>query len=578
MHRKIMFFILFLTVSLSFAFGQEQGVEKLKVSDKDSKWWNEVFTIKNPPDWAKGIGYEIFVRSFYDSNGDGIGDFNGITEKLDYLKSLGVTHIWLMPIHPSKNYHGYDVLDYYAVNPQYGTMEDFENLVKEAHKRGIKVLIDFVYNHTSKDHPWFIDSATNENSKYKDWYVWTNVDPGDWPNPTGQSKQRVWNKFNFIKGAYREGWYFYSAFNFTIPDLNLENPEVIKELKNIAKFWIDKGVDGFRIDAARFVTAKGPDAQADTPETIAFWKDFMGYLKKVKPDIYVVAEIFAGPDIVQKYYQGGTTFTHGFNFEFSTSFVIPLLVASKAKVPSAKMLSWYNSKAFPITFLVPFLSNHDVGRFGTKIRSEDSHKIALTLLLTTPGGLPFLYYGDEIGLPEDSKVIIGDGEMRSIMMWTDEPFGGFTKGTRIWHARFDTNLVKISVKVQENNPNSILNYYRKLVEVRSSSKALSQVADFKVLETSDPILAYARKYEDEYAIIICNLSKRDPKDVVLDLREVLKDVKYNKGISSSIDTDVNTIGQKLASTGQAEITLKPKEIITLTFKSNKPVKTEPSKK
>jgi len=570
MSKKFFTSIMILAVLASFSFAQE--IEKMAISNNDTKWWSETFSPKSIPDWYNGIGYEIFVRSFYDSNGDGIGDFNGITQKLDYLKSLGVTHIWLMPIHPSKNYHGYDVLDYYAVNPQYGTMEDFENLIKEAHKRGIKVLIDFVYNHTSKDNPWFIDSATNENSKYKDWYVWTNVDPGDWPNPTGQSKQKVWNKFDFVKGAYREGWYFYSAFNFTIPDLNLENPEVVKELKNIAKFWLDKGVDGFRIDAARFAIAKGPDAQADTPETIAFWKDFMGYLKKIKPDIYVVAEIFAGPDIVQKYYQGGTTFSQGFNFEFTTSFVIPLLVASKSKVPISKMVSWYNNKSVPITFLSPFLSNHDMGRFGTTLKNEDAHKVSLTLLLTTPGGLPFLYYGDEIGLPNDSKVIIGDGDKRSIMMWSDDNFGGFTTGSKIWHARFDTNLINISVKVQENNPNSILNYYKKLVELRNSSKALSQVADFKPIETPDSILAFARKYEDDYAIVICNLSKRDSKDISLDLSEVLKNISYSKGISSSPDTDVNSIGKGLASTGQAEFTLKPKEIITLTFKANKPKK------
>ncbi|MGC8767008.1 MAG: alpha-amylase family glycosyl hydrolase [Brevinematia bacterium] len=564
-------FFLFIVFS-SYLFAQEVQQLIVNITDNDANWWNTSYKINNLPAWHNSIGYEIFVKSFYDSNGDGFGDFNGVIQKLDYLKSIGVDYIWLMPIHPSKEYHGYDVIDYYSVNPQYGTMEDFENLIREAHKRGIKVLIDFVYNHTSRHHPWFIDSATNQNSKYKDWYVWTNVQPaGDWPNPTGQSKQNVWNKYDFDTNAYRYGWYFYSAFNFNIPDLNLRNPEVVAELKKIAKFWLDKGVDGFRIDAARFAIEKGPDQQADTPETIAFWKDFTYYLKKIKPDVYVVSEIFAGPSIVEKYYQNGTTFDNAFNFEFATSFALPPLVASKAKGAISIFNSWFGNKQVPIFFLSPFLSNHDMGRFSSRIRNDSAIKMALTMLITTPGGLPFLYYGDEIGLPDDNKVLIGDGDRRSIMLWDDSKFGGFTTGTKIWHARYNPIETNYSVKVQELNTNSILSFFKSLSYLKKNkTKALYSVADFKFLNTSeDGVIAYARKYENDFAVVVYNLSKKDEKQFSLDLNVLPGGITFVDGVSSEL-SDVKSIGNSLVSSKKASFTLKPREVIVLLFSTPKP--------
>lgn len=573
---KLMFLFLFVLVAFQVFAQETQLVDVITINDSDASWWSANYKVDKLPSWYNSIGYEIFVRSFYDSDGDGIGDFKGVTMKLDYLKSLGVDYIWLMPIHPSKEYHGYDVLDYYSVNPQYGTMEDFENLVKEAHKRGIKVLIDFVYNHTSRHHPWFIDSATNQNSKYKDWYVWTNVKPeGDWPNPTGQSKQNVWNKYDFETNAYRYGWYFYSAFNFNIPDLNLENPEVVNELKKIAKFWLDKGVDGFRIDAARFAIAKGPSEQADTPQTIAFWKDFMSYLKKVKPDVYVVSEVFAGPSIVEKYYQSGTTFDNAFNFEFATSFVLPPLVASKAKNALNVFNGWFNNKQVPIFFLSPFLSNHDMGRFGSKIKNDDAIKMALAMLLTMPGGMPFLYYGDEIGLPDDTKVIIGDGDKRSIMLWDDTKFGGFTTGTKIWHARYNPVETNYSVKVQDQNSNSILSFFKSITYLKKNkTKAFYSLADFKVLNTSqEGVMAYVRKYDNDFAVVVYNLSKKDEKNISLDLGVLPEGVSFIDGVSSLL-SDVKSIGNALVSSKKVNFVMKPREVVVLLFSIPKPIETK----
>jgi alpha-amylase len=215
------------------------------------------------PWWNDTIFYEIFVRSFCDSNGDGIGDFNGITEKLDYLKNLGVTGLWLMPINPSPSYHGYDVTNYFAVNPDYGTIADFKTLVSEAHNRGIRVIIDMVLNHTSSQHPWFI-AAQDPNSPYRNFYIWSDTKPV-YSGPWGE---QVW--YPTITG------YYYAIFSQSMPDLNYRNTEVTAQMENAVKFWLETtGIDGFRLDAARHLIENGT-VQANTPETHAWFKQFHG--------------------------------------------------------------------------------------------------------------------------------------------------------------------------------------------------------------------------------------------------------------------------------------------------------------
>jgi alpha-amylase len=214
------------------------------------------------PWWNDAVFYEVFVRSFYDSNGDGIGDFNGLTAKLDYLNDgnpatttdLGVTALWLMPIHPSPSYHGYDVTDYYDVNPQYGTLADFKRLLAEAHKRGIRVILDLVLNHTSLQHLWFV-AAQDPQSPYRDWYLWSPTDPG-WPGPWGE---KVW----YANGRS----YYYAIFDKNMPDLNYTNPAVTAKLDDVARFWLaEVGVDGFRLDAAKHLIEAG-QVQENTAST-----------------------------------------------------------------------------------------------------------------------------------------------------------------------------------------------------------------------------------------------------------------------------------------------------------------------
>jgi len=251
------------------------------------------------PWWNDSVFYEIFVRSFYDSDGDGIGDFNGIVEKMDYLNDgnpntstdLGITGIWLMPINPSPSYHGYSVTDYYSVNPEYGTMDDFENFLNEAHKRGIKVIVDLVLNHTSNQHPWFLNAA-DPTSPYHDWYIWSDTDPGY----VGSWGQEVW----FEQGDE----YYYSTFSEFMPDLNYTNPEVTQEMQNVVQFWVNEvGVDGFRLDAAKHLIEEGTK-QANTISTHSWYEKFRPALKQINPHALVVGEIWEDTRINAEYLQG----------------------------------------------------------------------------------------------------------------------------------------------------------------------------------------------------------------------------------------------------------------------------------
>ncbi len=232
------------------------------------------------------IFYEVFVRSFYDSNGDGIGDINGLAEKLPYIKSLGVNAIWLMPIFESPSYHGYDVTNYYKVNPDYGTNEDFVNFIKKAHKMGIKVIIDMMINHTSSKHPWFIEASSNKNSKYRNYYIWatpnTNLDE---PSELGT---RQW---------YKKGDSYYNAIFWSeMPDLNFDNKAVREEMKKIAKFWLEKGVDGFRLDAAKHIYPLSREK-----DTLLWWEEYAKFCRSIKKDVYLVAEVWDSPQRIAQY-------------------------------------------------------------------------------------------------------------------------------------------------------------------------------------------------------------------------------------------------------------------------------------
>lgn len=374
------------------------------------------------PWWNETIFYEIFVRSFYDSNGDGIGDLNGLIAKLDYLNDgnpqthadLGITGLWLMPIHPSPSYHGYDVTDYYTVNPDYGTADDFRRLMEEAHKRGIRVISDFVMNHTSNKHPWFVQ-AQDPQSPYHDWYRWSESDPGG----TGPWGQQVWYQTP-------SGDYYYAVFAKDKPDLNYANPAVREEMKNVARFWLEEmGVDGFRVDGARYLVEEEIGSKkvlADSEGNHAWYREFRTFYKGVNPNAITVGEIWTTNDTVAPYLQGDE-FDLAFNFDLASAIVTS---ARNGEADAARISQAISLKLLPQNATATFLTNHDQNRLFSELGGDvDKAKRAATLLLTS-AGTPFLYYGEEIGLAGEKP----DEDLRLPMHWSDSANAGFSTGAR----------------------------------------------------------------------------------------------------------------------------------------------------
>ncbi|WP_224243502.1 alpha-amylase family glycosyl hydrolase [Hyalangium gracile] len=451
-------------------------------------------------EWARGaVFYEVFVRSFADSNGDGVGDFNGLTAKLDYLRELGVEGLWLMPVFESPSYHGYDVVDYEKVDSEYGTQEDFERLLREAHRRGIRIVVDFVINHTSSKHPWFEESASSPSSPRRDWYVWRADDPG-WTQPWGGT-HRVWHP----KGDA----HYYGIFWGGMPDLNYRNPEVRAEVKRLASLWLSRGVDGFRLDAARHLVEKGPgEQQNDTPETHAFWKEFSAHVRGVRPDALLVGEVWSESKNIIPYYGATTRLPGGdelpmlFNFPMGESMLGSLQAGDGARL--ATQLTEV-STAYPRGVLVaPFLANHDQVRVATQLEGQEGRmRMAPALLLTLPG-TPFLYYGEEIGLPNGPKSE-GDPGKRRPLPWDGTEKGGFTTG-KPW-APFVEGWQQRNVAAQLGDTGSLLHRYRLLIHVRRASPAL-RVGTLRPLPRSSEapsVVAYLREVEGERVLVVHNV-------------------------------------------------------------------------
>ncbi len=448
-----------------------------KTPETQNQWWNTA------------VFYEIFIRSFADSNGDGIGDFNGLTQRLDYLNDgkpgegndLEVDALWLMPIMPSSSYHGYDVTDYYSVNPDYGTMEDFRRLLDEAHRRNIKVIIDLVINHTSWDHPWFQDSWTPSSPK-RDWYIWSETDPGY----SGPWSQVVWHR------GPKEGFY-YGVFYHGMPDLNLENPEVKKEIQKIVKFWlVDVGVDGFRLDGVRHYIEDGKK-QVNTRQTHEWLKKFYADVKKIKPDAVLVGEVWDGSDLVAPYLNS-SELDLAFDFDLAEAWVGS--VSSGDARGIASVLGYDSRLVNPFSFAT-FLTNHDMNRVMSQVGGNlQKAKLASMLLLTSPG-TPFLYYGEEIGLMGAKP----DENIRLPMRWDDGQAYGFTGGIP-W--REDPSEKPEPVSRQINNKDSLLEHYRKWIAFRKNNPALLRGKTYVLDSVSPSLIGYLRVDGDQVILILAN--------------------------------------------------------------------------
>lgn len=457
--------------------------------------------------WDSAVFYEIFVRSFYDSNGDGMGDLNGVIAKLDYLNDgdpntttdLGITGLWLMPIHPSPSYHGYDVTDYYAVNPDYGTADDFRRLVAEAHARDIRVIIDFVMNHTALTHPWFVE-AQDPQSPRRAWYRWSATDPGG----VGTWSQRVWH-------VAPTGDYFYGVFWEGMPDLNYANPAVQTEMTNVARFWLEEmGVDGLRIDGARYVVEAAENNKpilADSVGNHDWIQTFRTAYKAINPAAMTVGEVWTGNDVVATYLQGNE-FDLAFNFDLASAMVSS---ANSGDADAARLSLALSLKLLPPHMTATFLTNHDIDRVMSQLGDDvNKAKRAATLLFTLPG-VPFLYYGEEIGLLGKKP----DEDIRLPMQWSGEANGGFTTGTP-WRA-LNADAATKHVAAQQTDPNSLLAHYRALIALRQAHPALQQGETFKMKSANRAVLPYLRATDGEILVVVNNLRDDSTNDYGLTL-------------------------------------------------------------
>ena len=453
-----------------------------------------------------GVCYEIFVRSFFDSDGDGIGDLNGLVQKLDYIndgnpasqRDLGARCIWLMPVAESPSYHGYDVTNYYRVERDYGTNDDFKRFVAEAHRRGIKVLVDMVLNHSSNEHPYFKEALVYPNSRYRDWYRWS---------PTRPTAKGPWGQEVWHRSPIRDEYYF-GLFVESMPDLNYESQAVREEAKKIARFWIEEmGVDGFRLDAIRHLVEEG-DVFTNSAGTHTILREYAAYVRSIAPNAFTIGEVWDSTGAMLPYYPDQLD-AH-FAFEGSDALIESVRTGSAARIlPTFLRLQ----SAIPPDRYSPFLRNHDETRTATELGADiDRQKLAAALLLTLPG-LPFIYYGEEIGMTGNKP----DPRLRTPMHWSLGPAAGFTRGLP-WEPLQPDSLTA-NVEAQDRDPASLLNQYRRLVHLRSANPALATGELVSLTSSSDSVVAYLRKAGDRVVMVVANLARGPQAGVRLALAQ-----------------------------------------------------------
>lgn len=450
--------------------------------------------LSSPPALARQpegeVIYEIFVRAFADSDGDGIGDFKGLQGKLDYLAGLGVGAVWLMPIHPSPSYHGYDVTDYRGVNPDYGSLDDFTSFLAQAHARGIRVLLDLPLNHTSSSHPWFLESK-KEDSPYRQYYHWKKE--GEEGLLEGLT---VWGDKPWKRAG--DSWY-YAIFWGGMPDLNYDNPAVRREALDIARYWLGLGVDGFRLDATSHIFGEGETARLqDIAASSAFWREFSSEIKRDFPDALLLGEAWEPLDKRAELARGLDSLV---NFDVGDR-LLPLIKtggSGAAFVQAMYDIQAAYQKTNPGYVDAPFLSNHDQTRVAAVLQLKpEKMKLAARILLTLPGR-PIVYYGEEIGMSGAKP----DEELRTPFLW-GEGDGAQTA----WRAsRYNNRTVPLLA--QEKDPDSLYRVYRDMIAFRNSHPALAR-GRLEPFAGDNPIpLAFYMISEEETLLVLHNPSSNE---------------------------------------------------------------------
>ncbi|HLR91663.1 MAG TPA: alpha-glucosidase [Atopostipes sp.] len=501
--------------------------------------------------WKEAVAYQIYPRSFMDSNGDGIGDIQGVISKLDYLKDIGIDVIWMSPIYQSPNDdNGYDISDYQAISPEFGTMEDFDQLLEEVHQRGMKLIMDLVINHTSDEHPWFIESRSSKDNAYRDYYIWH-------PGKDGKEPNNWESIFSGSAWQYDEktGEYYMHVFSRKQPDLNWENPDVRSDLYKMVNWWLDKGIDGFRVDAISHIKKVPGFPDMPNPGNKKYVPSYEGHMNRPgiqtfleelkeetfdKYDIMTIGEA-NGVNIEQAdEWVGEEDGKFNMIFQFEHLGLWGKSVTGGLDIHGLKQtLSKWQNGLDGIGWNALFLENHDQPRsVSTWGNDTDLRKVAAKSFATMyflMQGTPFIYQGQEIGMTnvqfdsiddyndvaiknlykeereagkshEEVMEIIwknGRDNSRTPMQWNTEVNGGFTTGTP-W-MKVNPNYQEINVEAELNDPNSILNYYKKLINLRHSNDTLIYGKYELVLEDHEQIFAYKRIHEDETYVVLTNL-------------------------------------------------------------------------
>lgn len=452
--------------------------------------------------WHHGAFMEIFVRAYQDSNGDGVGDLRGLISRLDYLRDLGIRGLWLMPVMPSADRdHGYATTDYRGIEPDYGNMADFDELLRQAHARGIGVVVDYVINHSAAEHPMFQQALQGPENRFYDWFVWSHTPPQGWDiwgkNPWYHAASRPWSHRGPIQtlpaappGA--RGFYF-GTFGPHMPDFNLRHPQALAYHEDSLRFWLNRGLDGFRLDAVPHMIENSAQNWNDQPESRQLTRR-LKELVHAYPHRYLVCEATAQPQDWGDPQVCGGAFAFGYVHHF--------VQAALGKSDSVQALASYYQKARPT--MATFVSNHDIfagQRLWDQVQGDEArYKLAAAGYLLQPG-TPFIYYGEEVGqagIPHLS----GDFPLRGPMSWTHEPErAGFTTGRPFRPVA--PNLKRYNAKEQAADPRSLLSFYKAVLKIRNTRASVAR-GQFENAFAQDLVLGFERVLGQERTLVLIN--------------------------------------------------------------------------
>jgi alpha-glucosidase len=511
------------------------------------------------PWWKSAVLYQVYPRSFQDSDGDGVGDLEGITARLPYLCELGVDALWLSPIFvsPMADF-GYDISDYTAIDPLFGTLSDFDTLLTAAHARGLKLLLDFVPNHTSDRHPWFLESRASRNSAKRDWYIWRDPGPGGGP-PNNWLSEFGGPAWSFDEAS---GQYYYHAFLPSQPDLNWRNAQVGAAMHDVMRFWLKRGVDGFRVDVIWHLIKD--DQFRDNPENLDFreggpqYGRFLPLFSADRPEVHdvvrglrsvvdefpgrlLIGEVYLPLEKLVAYYGRDLSGAHlPFNFSlletpWNARAIAQLIARYEALLPEGAWPNWV-------------LGNHDRPRVASRI--GEAHARLVAILLLTLRGTPTLYYGDEIGLPQvaippgrvrDPAATLARDGCRTPMQWDTSRNGGFCSATPWLPLSADADLRNVAS--QAGDPASFYNLYRRLLAMRRTSAALTR-GSYRPLTVTDHLLCYLREAGGERVMVALNFGEEPAAIPLLDERGTIR-------VASDVSRQAETVAGSISLPGRA---------------------------